>query len=222
MTEPSTTIWSLVGQIATIMLCGGGIIMLEQIRQKALEWYRQRKLHPIARSVAANKEVNNLLIELRANTDADRAYIVLFHNGQVFSNKNPVWRLSCTQECCRSGTSHEIGNYQNILCPLFWDCLSPILGDDKECGPGISAHTEPRGRKMYRFDIHELNDGYYKRCMLARGVSSAYKTPIIDSKNDTVGYVALNYCGDSKVPDPAKIRTTLIEAAGNIHFALTN
>jgi len=219
MSEQTATIWSLVGQIIMIMLAGGGVILLEQTRQALKEWYRQRKLHPIARSVLANKTVNSLLIELRATTEADRAAVFLFHNGQSFSNKNPLWRISCTQECCKMGVSHEIGSMQNILASLFWDGLASLFGSDADCGAGVTAYTASRGQRMYKIDITQLNDGYYKRSMLAKGVKTAFAAPLVDTKKEIVGFISLNYCG--KAPEAEEVLTTLVESAGNIHYALT-
>ena len=222
MSEPVTTMWSLIGQIAMIMLAGGGLVLLEQIRQKAMEWYKERKLHPIARSVLANKEVNSLLIELRAKTNADRASVFLFHNGQTFSNKNPLWRVSSTQECCKPGVSHEIASMQNILASLYWDGIAPLFGDQKDCGVGISAHMAMNGlMRMYRVNVHELGDTYYTRASLARGIKTLFVTPLVDSKREIVGFIALDFCGEDAPPAPEEIITTLVESAGLIHFALT-
>lgn len=221
MTEQAATIWSLVGQILMIMLAGGGVIFLEQIRQRLKEWYKQRKLHPIARSVLANKTVNSLLIELRATTEADRSAVFLFHNGQTFSNKNPLWRMSCTQECCRMGVSHEIGSMQNMLASLFWDGLAPLFGQDSDLAPGISHFIAFRGQRAYKIEVHKMNDSYYKRSLLVRGVKVAYCTPISDAHKEIVGYVSLNYCSDFE-PVAEEILATLVEAAGNIHYALTD
>lgn len=185
------TNWSTIGQIALYLGAGGLAIILNGLKEKAKDWYHQRRLHPLARSVLANKKVNNLLVDLRAKTDADRVSVFLFHNGQIFSNKNPLWRVSCTQECCRAGVSHEIDNLQSILASFFWDGISPFYG---ETNPGIRLYDEKAKLKVYIIDVLNLNDGYYKRSLLARGVSINIVSPIIDSlQKEIVGYLSLNY-----------------------------
>lgn len=224
MTEPSSTIWTYVGQIVFLMGCGIMILTLQRLKAIAQEWLTQRRLHPIAKSVLANKEVNALLIELRTKTKADRACVFLFHNGQTFTNKNPLWRVSCTQECCRPGISHEIGNLQNMLASLFWDGIQPLFETSAgvDCGPGITMHSAMAGQlRVYRIKAHELSDTYYKRSLLATGIRVAYLTPIIDGKKEIVGYISLSYCLEDEVPPPEEILTVLVEAAGLIHFALT-
>lgn len=222
MTEPYSTIWTYVGQIAFFMACGVVILALQRLKQKAAEWLHQRKLHPIAKSVLANKEVNSLLIELRTKTRADRASVFLFHNGQTFTNRNPLWRVSCTQECCRTGISHEIGNLQNMLASLFWDGIQPLFESTPNCGAGITLHIAMGGQlKLYKINSHELSDTYFKRSLLAAGTRTSYMTPIIDDKKDIVGYLSLAYCIEDDLPPVEEIIATLAESAGMIHFALT-
>lgn len=211
---------SLLSQAAVILLAGCCVVLLEQFRQWAKEWYLQRKLHPLARSVLANKQVGSLLIELRAKLDADRACVFLFHNGQTFSNNNPLWRVSCTQECCRTGITHEIASMQNLLASVFWDGIAPLFGDCKNCGAGIEAHKTSSGKFIYVIDVHELDDSFFKWSMVARGVSKSVMCPLIDSRKEIVGYLSANYCMQDTL-DIKKIKDDLSEAAGNIHFALT-
>lgn len=223
MTEPSATIWQYIGQVVFLMGCGIMVLTLQRLKVILQEWWTERRLHPIARSVLANKEVNSLLIELRTKTKADRACVFLFHNGQTFTNKNPLWRVSCTQECCRPGISHEIGNLQNMLASLFWDGIQPLFETvNSDCGPGITMHSAMSGQfRVYKIHAHALSDTYYKRSLLATGIRVAYLAPIIDGKKEIVGYISLSYCLEEDLPPPEEILTILVEAAGNIHFALT-
>lgn len=215
-----TSILSLLGQIAIVLLGGLCIVFLERLRQKAMDWYKQRKLHPIAKSVQANKKVNNLLIELRAKLDADRASVFLFHNGQVFSNKNPLWRVSCTQECCKTGVSHEIASLQNILASLFWDGLDPLFEQGATSVHGIQSFKLPTGQFVYVMDVHSMNDSFFKRSMITRGVSKKLICPLSDGKKEIVGYVALNYCS-SEIMDLEEAKNCIAEVSGLIHFSLT-
>lgn len=222
MAEPYSTIWSYVGQIVFLMACGVVMLALQRLRMKAQEWLHQRRLHPIAKSVLANKEVNSLLIELRTKARADRASVFLFHNGQTFTNKNPLWRVSCTQECCRTGISHEIGTLQNILASLFWDGIQPLFEITPVYSPGITMHSAMGGQlKVYRMMAHELMDTYFKRSLLSTGIKVSYTTPIIDDRKEIVGYIALNYCIEEDVPPVEEVLTVLVESAGLIHYALT-
>jgi len=212
-------IWTGLGQIVLILLFGGVLLVLEYLRQKATDWYRYRKLHPIARSVLANRKVHTLLVELRTRTDADRAYIYLFHNGQVFSNKNPLWRMSCTQETCRQGISHEIDHRQSVLASTVWDGLAPFFGDIKDIGDGcqeINMHKN----KVYVFTVHDMTDSYWKRALVAHGVKYKIASPIIDHRNEIVGLVAIDFCTEETI-NKEQVAEHMSEASGAIHYALT-
>lgn len=216
----NSDVWSTIGQIAMILAGGGLVLMLEHVRQRAIEWYRYRKLHPIARSVLANRKVHTLLVELRTKTGADRAYVYLFHNGQTFSNKNPLWRMSCTQESCRQGISHEIDHLQNVLASTVWDGIAPLFGHDADVGNGVRAITHHKN-KVYIYDIHAMNDSYFKRSLIARGIRTKIVTPIIDHRREVVGFVALNYCTDeAHITTVDKVVEDMAEVAGGIHYAL--
>lgn len=216
MADPND-IWTTVGQIGTWLAIGGGLVLLDQVRNRIQEWYRIRKLHPIARSVQANRRVHSLLVELRTKTDADRACVFLFHNGQVFSNKNPLWRVSCTQEYCRDGISHEIDSLQNILASMLWDGLAPLFGMDLDMG--ISTRYRLT-HNVYVMDVVQMNDSYYKRSLIARGVRTNIVTPILD-RSEIVGYVALNYNElTPQVNNLDMIVAELSDCAGNVHYEL--
>lgn len=213
-------LWSSVGQAATYLVLGCSIVLLNHLREKAKEWYAKRKLHPIARAVLANRRVHNLLIELRTKTDADRACVFLFHNGQNFSNKNPLWRLSCTQEYCRDGVTHEIDGLQNILSSIYWDGLAVFFANKDEKEAGIETHTYGQN-KVYLINVHALDDSYYKRSLVARGIKLKFSTPMLDSKSEVVGFVCLNYCDDNLGVPLDIIVSELSESSQNINYELS-
>jgi len=215
----TTDIWSTVGQILIIMLGGGLVLLLEHLRQTCLEWYRNRRLHALARSVMANRRVHTLLVELRTKLNADRAYIILFHNGQVFSNKNPVWRASCTQESCKAGISHQIEDQQNMLASSVWDCLAPLF--DHQCSEGCTAikDKDHPDHYIFKFDVNEMADSFTKCALISGGVKTTFETSVHDQKKEIVGLVAVNYCVED-VPDAKSITSALLEASSSIQYAL--
>ena len=212
--------FSILGQIAIWVTLGLGIVVLNELKTRARNWYRERKLHPIARSVLANKRVHSLLVELRAKTHADRACVYLFHNGQTFSNKNPLWRLSCTQEYCREGISHEIDGLQNILASLFWEGIAPFFAAKGELQDGIKQYTHGK-YKVFAMDVYKMEDSYFKRALVARGVKTNIITPLLDNTEEVVGYVSLNYCDLRRLPEEVNtVATELSETSANIHYEL--
>jgi hypothetical protein len=184
--------WIMVGQVSLLLLLGGSLLLLERLRNNLVSWWQSRRLHPLARAVMANKAVHTLLVELRAKTGADRANVYLFHNGQVFSNLNPVWRLSCTQETCKPGVTHDIERLQNILSSTIWDCLEPLFQDMKE-------KDKSKWSLPHVFVVDKIPEGFFKGFLTARGIKIKIVCPLLNNRRQVVGFVALNYCAGEKV-----------------------
>lgn len=222
------TVGQNIGQIAALLGAGVLIIILEQLRLKASEYLKHRRLHPIARSLVANRAVNTILIETRTKLDADRARVILFHNGQVFSNKNPLWRCSCTQEVCREGISHEMESMQNVLASTMWETLAPLFIPEnnikgmrllRRCNP--CTDCKQCKERAYLVDIHQLEDSYFKRRMVQMGVVTNLIAPIMDNQSNVVGYVGINFNEQKTLPSDKELLETIAGTAARIHFALT-
>ena len=209
-------IWATIGQIVLIMAGGGLVFLLDHLRQRALEWFRYRKLHALARSVMANRNVHTSLVELRTKLEADRSYVVLFHNGQVFSNKNPVWRTSCTQESCKAGVSHLIEKHQNILASLVWDTLAPLF--DGKCSMGIIPF-EIEKHLILHIEAENLDDSFTKNSMVAGGIKTKFMVALHDQKHEIVGFLGIDYCRNDNFI-MLFIAKEMIQAAANIEYAL--
>jgi len=209
-------IWSTIGQIILVMAAGGLLLLLEHLRQRALDWFKYRKLHALARSVMANRNVHTSLVELRTKTEADRSYVVLFHNGQVFSNKNPVWRTSCTQESCKAGVSHLIEKHQNILASLVWDTLAPLF--DGKCATGIIPFELDK-HLILHVEADTMDDSFTKNSMVAGGVKTKFMIALHDPKHEIVGFLGIDYCRDDNFIMEF-IAKQMIQAAANIEYAL--
>jgi hypothetical protein len=182
----------------------------------AIDWYKSRKLHALALSVNANRNVHTSLVELRSKTDADRSYVVLFHNGQVFTNKNPVWRTSCTQETCKAGISHLIERQQNILASLIWDTIAPLF--DGQCAKGITPFNVDN-HTIFHVESGEMEDGYAKGAMTSGGVKTKFQITLKDRNREIVGFVGLDYCRDENF-EMGFIAKEMIQASVNIQYAL--
>jgi hypothetical protein len=198
------------------MAGGGFVLLLEHIRQWALEWFRYRRLHALARSVMANRNVHTSLVELRTKTDADRSYVVLFHNGQTFSNKNPVWRTSCTQESCKAGVSHLIEKHQNILASLVWDTVAPLF--DNKCAPGIIPF-EVGKHTVLHVEVDKMDDSFTKNSMIGGGIKTKFMIALHDQKHEIVGLLGVDYCREDSF-DMSLIAKEIIQASSNVQYAL--
>lgn len=208
-------IYSTIAQILFLILAGAGLFWLDSVKDYLVEWWKSRRLHPLARAIRANRDVGTLLVELRAKSEADRANVYLFHNGQIFSNLNPVWRISCTQETCRPGISHEINKLQSMLASTIWEGLSPMFGEELK---GMKVVECNKKRKCYVFNTDEMDDSFFKLGLASRGIKTKVVSPLIDKKHQIVGFVSINFCTETHV-GPV-IAQYINDAAWNINYTL--
>lgn len=106
--------------------------------------------------VQGHREIYRALIELRALTDADRAYVYRFHNGGEFLLSDPVWRVSCTHEIVRDGVTYEATNIQGILVSRIFELMEPIFSDASV--PGMyrvkiceGCHCEAGCKRVHKY-----------------------------------------------------------------------
>ena len=115
-----------------------GLIALFWVLYKGWSKYnRVFNYHPGRQQVEQNREVYTELVELRAISDADRAYVFRFHNGQEFLPSHPAWKISCTHEVVRHGVTYEAGRLQGILVSLVPNIIGPVLSGTSN-GLGIT------------------------------------------------------------------------------------
>ncbi|MFA5758108.1 MAG: hypothetical protein WC942_01835 [Clostridia bacterium] len=121
-------------------------------------------------------QLRQYLAELKAQTNADRAMVFLFHNGGKYINDSPCVKVSCLVEVCSSGISHECGNLQDI--PVFYLPKSVI-----------DIIIEQKGGVI---DTSTLEDCVFKNMFLSIGVSKIAVTTLYQG-SDVIGFVCLNY-----------------------------
>jgi hypothetical protein len=101
-------------------------------------------------------KVNQLLLDLLYEANADRAIIMTFHNGDRLAGGTPFKKMSCTYEATKLGVSREITSLQGIPLSSVPECLKelidhdqafPIVVDKLPCGPS-RALLESQGIRI--------------------------------------------------------------------------
>jgi len=179
-------------------------------------------------------KIQDLLAELRILSRADRSYVFQFHNGNVFSAKNQIWRLSCTHESVHGGIRPCIGELQNLLSssvseliyPLWVEDLSNIPGayrvspQNCNCANKDTCHM-PHG--VYLYKVSEIPAGYSKGLLTTQAIQMFIAAPLLDPNNNRVGFIGLDYCRDDvKQEDVVKNTRILCATASQISFALNH
>lgn len=148
--------------------------------------------------------INIDLAELRIYTNADRAYVLEFHNGSEYLSRFPQWKLSQSYEKNAPGISYEGYEFQNIPATLIWDDYLKIFFDENtELPNGITKIKADNkcpnicGEKsIFIIDVEKLNYdlGPLRNILEKRGVKILFQVPIFSKINKSIiGIVGLDF-----------------------------
>lgn len=175
-------------------------------------------------------KIREILIELRTIVHADRTCLFQFHNGSVFTTKNPIWRLSNTHESVSPGISSEIGKLQDMKASSMTEVLQSFWGEDyidgvekispTYCKDCPNASKTPHGKKVVFIDVAGLEDCYSKSLLVEQGIKYVLDSPIHNSDGNCVGFIAVNYCGEHDPEEMKKYSRDICRNASQIQFLL--
>jgi len=182
-------------------------------------------------SIYQAARIQDILAELRIRANCDRAYILQFHNGSIFTTKNQMWKISITHESINQVRS-RIGELQNILSSALSDVLYPYWDDDNTIFQGITKLTKSDCPScinntciggVFFHDIEKLPTGFAKGSFTAGDVKYALRTAILDSDYNKVGILCLDFCwSDSNIEKIKSLHFDLCRTASLISFELSN
>ena len=110
-------------------------------------------------------------------TDADRAYILEFHNGEQYFSGRGQQKLSCTYESVNDGISVECQNLQNIRISNFHGLMNSISRQETFLCPDIEE---------YKGDLT------FKSLLQSKGVQSMFARPIKTLNGKIIGILCLS------------------------------
>ena len=188
--------------------------------------------HNVARikeRVGLDVEVYNILYKLLFESYSARVYILQFHNGNVFTTNNPIWRFSKSHEICAEGVKSEIESTQNILIAHMTQLLNPIFNNDpRMCGidqigdPNCARDAQIGDFRVYRMSQSTIQHYYISAFLMNRNIQDLIYAPIYDKDNSTnvVGLICLDYCidgyFDDNVDNLSKLEKDLYTASAKI------
>ena len=140
----------------------------KQKKDKAMDWM-------------IHSEIHELLTELRYETDAARAQLVQFHNGEYFMDGVSMKKLSLTHESLSVGVSAEADKLKGLLISLFTPLITKIVKDSPEL---IITKNE--------------DDSFFKNFLLSSN-AQAYLALPIKHENNICGYIMLQWCSPTKL-----------------------
>lgn len=120
---------------------------------------------------------------LKAELDADRSYVVLFHNGGKSSSGFYFQKMSCICELVHSGISAMSTTFQNIHRASYALMLDLLKTEDQ-----IAIDD---------YNIVKELDGFLYTQLVDRHVVSVYMKPLKDITGNQIGFIGIDYCSQN-------------------------
>ena len=157
-------------------------------------------------TVRQSSAIQQLLSEARVTADASRVVLYQFHNGGVFSNKQPRWYLAVAGESLAPNAGPAILGDVSTLASRCSELINRLW--DAEAAPGISRCSplllcQTRSDlKLPIVDVAMMESGYAKACLIKAGVKKLVQAPIRD-EHGICGYLSLELCDEAENLDAA-------------------
>jgi len=188
-------VWTLLRPVMDVW----GHIWGKKIEDKADAKYKQMLL-----SLERSSKANALMAELRVTINAHRIGLYEFHNGGVFSNSNPIWRLSCTTEIHGPGVGTTDLTSQPIMASRVIDILNPLLSIIRK----PSCATDPCVqcvRAMSTLVVQNMSPSFARTLFENQGVDTAILAAISDPDGRITGFLEVDYCSFGQDGQPVVI-----------------
>ena len=140
-----------------------------------------RKRDAIIDETIQNANVYTALEFLMAESGADRAYVMEFHNGEHYFSGRGQQKFSCTYETVKNGISAEFKNSQNHRISNFHHYISELVND------GSFAYVQ----------IEDIKDPAFKTLLKDKGVSSIFNVPLKTLNGKVIGVLGVDYVKSS-------------------------
>jgi hypothetical protein len=187
-------------EVGGSLLAAASVFLLKRVRK--FVWRRIRfllghKAHFTQRLVESDLTIYTLLHRLIDRLDADRAFIFQFHNGQTFSFRNPVWKMSCTHPAVRAGYSQNHHNMRDILASTALEIVVPLYGiysagaSNHPCSACQECAKQHKGLAV--FNVDEMPEVPAKGMLLTHGIKAMVFTPLMHD-GEVGGFVGVDFC----------------------------
>ena len=145
--------------------------------------------------------INKILDDLKGETEADRAKVFQFHNGQRNLKAIPFLYVSATHERIANGVSSEIQNLQRIPSSVFASNIATWISGGVTCSTPNDNQSDAQEALLRLQRIK-------KACSFG-----------VFSDNDIIGFVSINYVIEDG-HDEKMIETALRKASIRISDVL--
>jgi GAF domain-containing protein len=164
----------LTGVISAATAVFGMYLKMRYDEKKSKQFHYDPNLH---------SNVVSALEYVQQETEADRVYVMEFHNGEHYFSGRSQQKLSCTYEVVSDGISAECQKLQNIRISNFHGLIKDIAQEKTFACPDI---------KEYNQDIA------FKSFLESKGVQSVFARPIKTLNGRILGVIALDYVKEKR------------------------
>ena len=168
--------WSII--LSSCIVAGTTILSI--FIKELVQSRNNKKQACVVRYTKKNENVQKAVDFTRNSTQADRAYVFEFHNGDSFYSGNHQQKFSCTYESLDAGVSSENMKLQDLRVSTFNAFIKDVLG----------IH----GEKLFRLeDIESIDSPLLRNWLDERGIRSCYAFPIETLNHGVVGIICIDY-----------------------------
>lgn len=156
--------------------------------------------------IKVHTEIHETLTELRIRTDAARAQVIQFHNGEYFMDGVSMRKFSLTHESLSRGMSADAIRIKGLLCSMFLPLLNNVVKND------------PKIHQMY-----ELPHSFFKQFFEDNNVEGFSVLPL-KIKNQITGFILLQWCNTYKLDlvNHESVEKEMLEAKNAVEVQLAS
>ena len=157
----------------------GNMKKLERLANILLPKVSEDSLNIIC-SIRKLEQINIILNFMLENLNADRAYVMQFHDGELGLGNIHFSKASCTYEKNKIGILPIMTKWQNLPLGMLSHIVSNIYQNEKLRIPDIN-------------DISDNDSGVFN-FLKNEKILSCYIISLTDYAGELVGYVGLDFC----------------------------
>ena len=135
----------LVCWIAIAAMIVAGSLSADYVRQWAQS--NHFSMFQMQKNAARDIRVNELLRRTMLDIDADRGWIMMFHNGSATASGIPFKKVSCVYEVVQPGVSVEINSVQGVPLSSVPDAVDTLLKHDDV----FEIYTDQQIQSTFRY-----------------------------------------------------------------------
>ncbi len=166
----STIIASVIGAIATLL----SVWMSRK--------FAHRNRDPVVEDTAKSTNVYTALDYTMHEMNADRAYVLEFHNGSHYYSGRGQKKFSCTHETVEEGISHQCNTSQEYRVSNYHGYITELI--EKE-------------HFTYR-DCEKIPDKNFQNILIKSGTQSIFNVPIKTLNGKIIGILGVDYVKTKK------------------------